>query len=183
MTRPKFPGLNLVMDGDASSWAAFSDCRRYRYALGRVWNEDTPLLVAVCLNPSTATHKVADPTLKKLCHYARRDHFGGVWLANAFAFRATDPAELDRAHRAGIDVVGRDTTTVMRMMIEGPLMAKAVGGWGRARWAWMRHRFKFLRALGSLRYWHCWGVTKDGNPKHPLYLKNTAPLIEFRRPA
>ncbi len=69
---PDFSDLGLVTRGNGQAWAVFSQDEVYRYALGRIWNPDAALLVGCFLNPSRATHKDTDPTLKKFCHYARR---------------------------------------------------------------------------------------------------------------
>ena len=48
----------------SKSGAVFSDCRKFRYALWRMWDEDKPLVMIIGLNPSTADEKVNDPTIK-----------------------------------------------------------------------------------------------------------------------
>lgn len=45
--------------------AKISKCGQYRYALGRIWNEDSfsaPILVFIGLNPSIADADIDDPT-------------------------------------------------------------------------------------------------------------------------
>jgi hypothetical protein len=47
----------------SKSGAVFSDCRKFRYALWRMWDGDKPLVMIIGLNPSTADEKVNDPTI------------------------------------------------------------------------------------------------------------------------
>ena len=66
--------------GTPQSWATFSACGTYRYALGRAWDpEPEPddvwpvqraVFSIVMLNPSTAGHTVDDPTIRKCIHFA-----------------------------------------------------------------------------------------------------------------
>lgn len=44
----------------------------------------------------------------------------------------------------------------------------------------MARRQTFLRAKVTGYKPYCFGVTKDGSPKHPLYLKSGTPLVEFK---
>ena len=71
--------------------AVLSEDRVYRYALWRIWNEDRPLVMFVGLNPSTADETNDDPTLRRCMGFAESWGYGGVIMANIFAYRATDP--------------------------------------------------------------------------------------------
>jgi len=46
------------------------------------------------LNPSTADETSDDPTLTRCINYAKYWGFGGVCMANLFAFRATKPSAM-----------------------------------------------------------------------------------------
>ena len=48
----------------------------------------------VGLNPSTADEIKDDPTSRKCMRFAQSWGYGGIILANLFAYRATDPREL-----------------------------------------------------------------------------------------
>ena len=74
--------------------AVFSDCRKYRYALWRVWDESKPVAVFIGLNPSTADEVNDDPTVKRCVNFAQEWGYGGLCMANLFAFMATDPEVL-----------------------------------------------------------------------------------------
>ena len=82
------------MLGLLESTADFSFCGQYRYTLTRVWSLERGLVLFVGLNPSTADAERDDPTVRRCVGYARRWGFGGVLVANLFAYRATDPRDL-----------------------------------------------------------------------------------------
>lgn len=74
--------------------AVISECGQFRYRLIRVWDVDLPRLAFVMLNPSTADASQDDPTIRKCIGFAKRLGFGGIFVVNLYAFRATDPAML-----------------------------------------------------------------------------------------
>lgn len=168
-------GLDLSIPGDGESWAAFSRCGRFRYALGRRWSDADPL-VACLHNPSCARHDLDDPTVRKAIGFAHRDGFGALVLINPFAFRATDPREMLEAVQRGEDVVGPLNLEVVERFVRGtaPLDLPLVAGWGPPKWKSLRTGIAQVRALSGR--WQAWHVTKNGHPGHPLYLRGDAQL-------
>ena len=73
------------------SSAVFSECRRYRYVLRRIWDREKSPAMFVGLNPSTADEVRNDPTVTRCIGYAQRWGAGGLIMTNIFAFRSTDP--------------------------------------------------------------------------------------------
>ncbi len=149
--------------GDAASEAVYSDCEVYRYSLTRLWGQGRRL-VFVMLNPSTATESQNDPTVERCERRARAMGYGGFRVVNLFAYRATDPAQL----RKVADPVGpcNDLTLDAAAAWSDTIMC----GWGAhggllGRGAQVQAQ---LRALG-MNLMHL-GLTKDGQPKHPLYI-------------
>jgi hypothetical protein len=57
--------------------------------------------------------------------------------------------------------------------------AAIVAGWGTRGWHIGRDR-KVMWLLKDYRI-ACLGMGKDGHPKHPLYIRGDAPLVEFKR--
>ena len=78
----------------AMGTARISRCKRYRYELTRTWDEAAGTCAFVCLNPSTADARVDDPTLRRCIGFAKSWGYGRVVMLNAYAYRATDPAEM-----------------------------------------------------------------------------------------
>jgi hypothetical protein len=149
--------------------AKISACGQYRYALTRTWNSRLPSLLFIGLNPSVADAGLDDPTLRKCIRFAEGWKYGGLILANLFAFRATKPAML----RQVADPVGPENDewlTRLRTMTE-----VAVAAWGHHGGLYDRAQIVTAR-LGKM---YCLGRTKAGAPRHPLYVPSSAVLLEW----
>ncbi|NDW46121.1 DUF1643 domain-containing protein [Ruegeria sp. PrR005] len=150
--------------GDAPSTAVYSDCERYRYSLTRVWDPAGSKALFVMLNPSTATEVQNDPTVERCERRARTLGFGAFRVTNIFAWRDTDPRKM----RAAQDPVGPEND---RAILEGADWAdQIVAAWGThgAHLDRGPNVERLLRETG-LPLFHL-GLTKDGHPKHPLYI-------------
>lgn len=152
------------LKGDAASEAVYSDCERFRYVLTRLWAPAGKKVLFVMLNPSTATEVQNDPTVERCERRARALGFGGFRVANIFAFRATDP----KVMRAERDPVGPDNDAAIDescVWADQVICAWGAHGSHLGRGIQLEAR---LRASG-LPLFHL-GLTKDGQPKHPLYV-------------
>lgn len=157
--------------------ATISDCGAFRWRLGRHWTEDdSPYLLFVMLNPSTADHQVDDPTIKRCIGFARDHFFGGIEVVNLFAYRATKPADL----RAKGFPVGTETDYYIRQVAAG---AGAVCvAWG-ANASHPRVVARVQEVMPILTWQHhqplCLHITATGHPSHPLMLPRTCALKPF----
>jgi hypothetical protein len=150
--------------GDAASIAVYSDCQRYRYLLTRVWDPRGPQALFVMLNPSTATEVQNDPTVERCERRARALGFGAFRVCNIFAWRDTDP----KAMRRAADPVGPGNDGAIR---ESCFWAdKIVCAWG-THGAHLGRGPAVERLMRETdRPLHHLGLTRDGHPKHPLYI-------------
>ena len=150
--------------GDAASEAVYSECEAYRYLLTRVWESAGPRALFVMLNPSTATEVQNDPTVERCERRARALGFGAFRVTNIFAFRATDPTRM----RAAPDPVGPANDDAIAR--SAPWADQIVCAWGSNGAHLDRGPAveALLRATGRPLF-HL-GLTKDGHPKHPLYI-------------
>jgi len=159
--------------GDADSIAVYSPCEAYRFELTRVWQPAGGRVLFVMLNPSTATEVQNDPTVERCERRARALGFGAFRVCNIFAFRATDP----RLMRAAPDPVGHGNDAAIR---DGALWAeRIVCAWGThgAHLDRGAHVAALLRRTG--RPLHHLGLTRDGHPRHPLYIGYDQPPIPW----
>ena len=142
--------------------AYFSDDRVYRYVLWRIWDRTKPFVLFIGLNPSTADEVNNDPTVRRCITYAQDWGYGGLCMMNAYALRSTDPRQLKKVE----DPIGTDNDCWIKLMSEHAKMI--VAAWG-THAAYMSREGKILDVISSDI--HCLGTTKDGHPKHPLYLR------------
>jgi hypothetical protein len=111
-----------------------------------------------------------DPTLRRIIGFANRQRAGGVLLTNAFGFRTTDPAELKRQ----ADPVGPENDMWLRRASEEGPMVLAWGNHGS-----FLSRSSLVRNLFPYKQLFCFGYTKAGEPKHPLYLPYDSRLVAY----
>ncbi|MEL6204583.1 MAG: DUF1643 domain-containing protein [Pseudomonadota bacterium] len=160
--------------GDAPSTAAYSPCEKYRYTLTREWAHDEGRLLCVMLNPSTATELQNDPTVERCERRARALGYGAFRVCNIFAFRATDP----RVMRAEADPVGPENDAAI---VNGADWAdKVLCAWGTHGAHLDRGPAveRLLRATGR-PLCHL-GLTKEGHPRHPLYIGYATSPVDWR---
>jgi hypothetical protein len=139
--------------------ACFSACRRYRYSLWRRWGPG-PAVMVVGLNPSTADAIHNDPTIRRCLGFARAWGYGALCMTNLFAYRALDPARLKRVK----DPIGAENDHSLQQLARGAALILA---------AWGNHGGLHGRDLvvrGLLPELHILGLTRMGQPRHPLYL-------------
>lgn len=145
----------------------------YRYRLCRKYAGllDRPFLtpcVFVMLNPSTADADRDDPTIRRCLGYARAWGRGDLFVVNLFALRATDPSRL----YAHADPVGPENEGIVREIVGFARLTGGivVCGWGRHGVLHHQDRamLRWLRDEGVAP--HCLATTRDGQPRHPLYL-------------
>jgi hypothetical protein len=116
----------LRMDVDSGTGAVLSPDRVYRYALWRVWDASKPIVLFVGFNPSTADEHVDDPTIRRCIGFAKSWGYGGLVMANVYAYRATDPREVIALER---DVaVGPNNDETLRTLAEDCDLV--VAAWG-----------------------------------------------------
>ena len=152
--------------------AWYSPCETYRYGLERRWAPGGTVLF-VMLNPSTADALRNDPTIERCERRAGRLGYGSFGVVNLFGLRETSPAKLKAAEAPE----GRDNMAA----IEGAVKAcdHVLAAWG----VHGAHRDQSdivnarLREMGKPLF-HL-GLTKDGHPRHPLYISYDTPLIPW----
>jgi hypothetical protein len=143
--------------------ANFSRCRTYRYALRRQWVARGSVVLFVGLNPSTADEEVDDPTIRRCIGFARDWGYGGMIMANLFAYRATHPAELKRVPEP---IGPRNNLWLAALAKQVHLVVCAWGNHG----TFLQRDQNVLRRLSRA---YCLGRTQSGQPRHPLYLSRT----------
>jgi hypothetical protein len=150
--------------------AVFSPDRMYRYVLSRRWAEGPRALIVIGLNPSTADEREDDPTIRRCIGFAKREGCSGLIMLNLFALRATDPMVM-RAHPEPVGELNdqwiRDLATREAHVV--------VAAWG----VHGEHRGRGAEVAAKIPNLLCFGRTKGGHPRHPLYLRADTALEPF----
>lgn len=185
--------------------AEISPCGRYRYRLWREWRlhpepaqwdmwtncAGKPIVdgagvqigepkacVFVMLNPSTADGNEDDPTIRRCVGYAQAWGYDRLEVLNLFAFRATDPHALLSLNHNDDPVGPNNRDAFQHVLFPERLVGKIICAWG-VHGAHLGQDETALGWMGDLDRFSL-GLTKDGHPKHPLYLPKAAQPARFR---
>lgn len=153
------------------SQALFDLSQRYRYWLTRMWDPDLPAVNFIMLNPSTADQYQLDPTVTRCLHYARRWGFGTLIVTNIFAYRSTDPKALYTLD----DPVGPENDAYLGQAAEQASLRVVAWGTHGA----LKDRHAAVLALLAAYPLTALGITQEGFPKHPLYLRADVPYVSY----
>jgi len=170
--------FKLTSDPTVISGATFSPgSRQWRYQLWRQWSDGDKWIAFIGLNPSTADERTNDPTVTRCIRYAKDWCYDGMFMLNLFGLRSTDPKLLYRVP----DPIGPDNDHWIVETIYSEQVREVVLCWGNHG----KHlnRFKevwdLVRSVpGQKMRW--FGLTKENQPKHPLYLRRDAKLERGR---
>lgn len=146
--------------------AIISDCTKYRYQLWRIWDNRKPKVMFIMLNPSTADSDIDDSTIRRCIGYAKSWGYGGLYVGNLYAYRATDPGVLNNVD----DAIGIDNEKNLKEM--SFKCEKIVCAWGNSEGR-PEYIFSNIRNLQYLK------LNQDGTPAHPLYLRKDLKPINF----
>lgn len=152
--------------------ATISHCGKFRYRLARRWGDGDTLLF-VMLNPSTADANEDDATIRRCIRFAKDHGYEGLEVVNLYAYRATKPEDLRRAHYPA----GPDND---QHIIEAAKAAHRVCiAWGANVKELCRagEVLTLLRGIGVAPY--CLRITRSGYPQHPLMLASACRLMPF----
>ncbi len=156
--------------------AEFSECRKYRFALWRIWDRSKPLVMFVGINPSTANETDQDNTIKSVGRISKANGFGGFYMMNCFPFVSTDPEAL-RGYDKSVFDQQQFIANNRKLKEVSELCAEVVFAWG---------AFKVVKELGRntdmakmFPNAKALAILKDGSPKHPLYCKSETVFIPY----
>ena len=150
--------------------ADFSNDRKYRYSLWRIWDADKPLVMFIGLNPSTADETEPDPTIKSCIRIAKSNGYGGFYMMNCWAYISTDPKLLminpmsEEWNNDMLTVTAAKCKTVVFAWGSFPIVREL------GREAELMEMFPRAKALF---------INKNGSPKHPLYCKSDTQFIDW----
>ena len=149
---------NLFYESD--NGAEFSEDRKYRYTLWRIWDNNKPMVMFIGLNPSTANETTNDPTICRVIKFAFDWGFGGVYMTNLFAYVTPYPEKLKECNDPLADNDSWLEKTAHKCK-------KIIFAWGSFKEAAERSKEVMQMFDGYALI-----INKDGSPRHPLYIKS-----------
>ncbi|WP_350339895.1 DUF1643 domain-containing protein [Gemmobacter denitrificans] len=149
---------DLAMDVRGSAY--FSDCGNFRPYLSRAWAQG-PIIMWLCMNPSSATNTSDDATSRKLTAHSRRLGFGKLMLLNVMDYRATDPGQLPN----GEERSPHNICHIARCARHANRVVFAYGGL-RNNPAWRNYANEAVAACQPAAVFRV-QINKDGSPRHP----------------
>lgn len=165
---------------DVGSSAVMDEDEIYRWRLDREVQATGSVFAYFGVNGSTAGPVENDQTVLKWIGFTLRNEGRRFIAGNPFGLRARDVRELATAD----DPVGPDNARHLAEIIaEADVLIPC---WGNRlkvpkhlRWHFDRLRDQIFAAGKPVKVF---GLTKSGDPKHPLMLGYDTPLIDWTRP-
>jgi hypothetical protein len=160
----------------------FSPCRTWWYTLERVWAPPEgyrgarEVAAFIGLNPSTADEVKNDPTVTRCINYARHWGFHGMFMLNIFALRSTDPRALYRHP----DPIGPETNRYLTEVVQRREVSLVVAAWGN-HGALLSRGWNVINLVrnSGVNLYRLGELTKQGQPRHPLYLKRDLEPVQL----
>lgn len=151
--------------------AAISECGKYRYRLTRRIKQPVrwvkPCLF-IMLNPSTADANQDDPTIRRCISFAKSWGCTSLTVVNLFDYRATDPKSLPSPEIAE----SQYCDGYIEDEVDKHKLGVIVAAWGSQKIAKCRGEY----VANHFGPFLCLGKTRDGSPRHPLYVKKDKQL-------
>jgi hypothetical protein len=139
----------------------------YRFILGK---DGKNPLVAICMNPSVANENTSDRTVNRVIHASEKLKFDGWFVVNVYPERATNAVLLEKFSK---EVAEKNVKTIMDFLSERKI-TEVWGAWGDLKVDSLKKGKKMLLTIlkeYKIKNFHFADTTKQGNPRHPLYLK------------
>ncbi len=165
------PEINGLLSG-----AEFSEDGKYRYALWRFWNYQAAKdgkarsVMFIMANPSRAGAFKDDPTTRKCAKYAQRWGYDGMYIGNLYARIDTYSVFTGLTEQ---DLIGDKADEWLEIMRNSSEICVAA-------WGFMGgyHPARAKSVIAAFPELYHLGLSKDGLPKHPLYLPaNLKPMV------
>lgn len=148
---------------DNTKGAEFSEDRKYRYKLWRIWDETKPKAMCIGLNPSTANEGKNDATINNLVSILTILGYGGFYMMNLFAIISSKPEILLTCD----DPLGDNENKLAEV---AAICDDIIVCWGNFKQAGERIK----QVLPNYPNAKCFGFNKNGTPFHPralVYIK------------
>ena len=146
--------------------ADISNDKKDRFSLSRIWDSKKPKALYIMLNPSYADDELDDPTIRRLIFFSKKFKFGGFYVTNLFTQITPYPKELNMNK----NLKKKNLKIISELIKKSDLIVYA---WGNL----VSEPLQLRKLIESPL---CFGINKNGTPKHPLYLRSDTKLQDFR---
>ena len=146
--------------------ADISNDKKERFSLSRIWDSKKPKVLYIMLNPSYADDEFDDPTIRRLIFFSKKFRFGGFYVTNLFTQITPYPKELNMDNH----LKKKNLKIINELIKKSNLIVYA---WGNL----VGEPKELMKLIESPL---CFGINKNGTPKHPLYLRSDTKLRDFR---
>ena len=146
--------------------ADISNDKKDRFSLSRIWDSKKPKALYIMLNPSYADNESDDPTIRRLIFFSKKFKFGGFYVTNLFTQITPYPKELNMDNNSK----KKNLIIISELIKKSDLIVYA---WGNL----VSEPLQLRKLIESPL---CFGINKNGTPKHPLYLRSDTKLQDFR---
>ena len=146
--------------------ADISNDKKDRFSLSRIWDSKKPKALYIMLNPSYADDESDDPTIRRLIFFSKKFKFGGFYVTNLFTQITPYPKELNMDNNSK----KKNLKIISELIKKSDLIVYA---WGNL----VSEPIELMKLIESPL---CFGINKNGTPKHPLYLRSDTKLQDFR---
>ena len=172
------------------SFCLFSNCGHYRWILKRELSIGKRTVVFIGLNPSKANSFNNDRTLLRIINFCSRWNYKNIYIINLFGLISKSPFQLSKSK----DPIGlnNDLITLLTLRFwQKNINCDLWLGWGDKGQLNGRNNevMKIIKNLSNLKSNEnnfserilSLGITKKGNPLHPLYIPNETFLRPYCR--
>ena len=146
--------------------ADISNDKKDRFSLSRIWDSKKPKALYIMLNPSYADDELDDPTIRRLIFFSKKFKFGGFYVTNLFTQITPYPKELNMDNNSK----KKNLKIISELIKKSDLIVYA---WGNL----VSEPLQLRKLIESPL---CFGINKNGTPRHPLYLRSDTKLQNFR---
>ena len=170
------------------SFCLFSECGSYRWILKRELLSGKKTVVFIGLNPSKANSSNNDRTLVRIINFCSRWNYKNIYIINLFGLISKSPIQLSKRN----DPIGKNNDLITLKSLEfwrEDSNCDLWLGWGDKGQLKGRDRevLKLIKNFSNLKsnennYSNrilSLGLSKKGNPLHPLYMPNESFLRNF----
>ena len=138
----------------------------YRYLLWREWGSLGKTVSFIMLNPSRADADINDQTITRCINFAKSWNYSRLEVVNLFAYRTSSPSLLKQA----AEPIGQEND---RYILECAARSdRIILAWGN-HGTWQQQDSHVLQLLEGNKNLYALGMTKQGCPRHPLYLRKS----------